>query len=536
MSLLDDLIGRVTALPDGERQAVIAGAVAATKAMRWIPNPGPQDAAWQCQADVLLYGGQGGGGKSNLLIGTALTSHTVSLIMRRRYGDLSAMTEEAIRFNGTRRGFNASPPPKLRTPDGRLIEFGAAAVLGSEQNWQGKPRDLLGVDEATQFAESQIRFLMGWVRSTKEGQRCRTILATNPPLSAIGIWVVGMFRPWLDLTHARPARHGELRWYVTDPDGKDMEVEGPDPVTLDGKTLIPKSRTFIPAELADNPYLIHTGYQAELDALPEPIRSAVRDGNFMAARQDDEWQVIPSAWVFEAQARWTPVPPHGVPMTAMGVDVAQGGKDDTTLAPRHDGWFAPLVAVPGKRTPFGRDVAGLIIANRRDDATVIIDLGGGYGGAAYEHLKSNDPSFPVVGYKGAEKSTRRTRDNKLRFTNKRSEAIWRVREALDPSQPGGSPIQLPDDQVLVADLTAATFEVGPNGITVESKEDVCKRLSRSTDRGDAVVMSWFGGLRQIMNQVANMQATAEQGNPMRAGRNTARPAVILGHMAARRQR
>ena len=535
MSLLDDLLGRVTALPAEQRAAIEADALAVTKGMRFVPNPGPQTDAWFSKADVLLYGGQGGGGKSALLIGAALESHFISLIMRRRYGDLSAMTEEAVRFNGTRRGFNGSPPPKLRTPDGRLIEFGAAAVIGSEEAWQGKPRDLLGVDEAAQFAESQIRFLMGWVRSTKEGQRCRSILASNPPLSAIGIWMVGMFRPWLDLTHPRPARHGELRWYVTDPDGKDLEVDGPTPVTLDGKKLIPKSRTFIPAELSDNPYLINTGYQAELDALPEPIRSAVRDGNFMAARQDDEWQVIPSAWIFEAQARWTPIAPHGVPMTAIGVDVAQGGLDDTTLAPRHDGWFAPLVAVPGKRTPFGRDVAGLIIANRRDDATVIIDLGGGYGGAAYEHLKSNDSSFPVVGYKGAEKSTRRTRDNKLRFTNKRSEAIWRFREALDPSQMGGSPIFLPDDPMLVADLTAPTFEVGPNGIQVESKEEVCKRLHRSTDRGDAVIMSWFGGMRQVMNQVANMRISAEQGNPMRAGR-MARPQVIMGHMAARRAR
>src|SRR3546814_1539203 len=78
----------------------------------------------------------------------------------------------------------------------------------------------------------------------------------------------------------------------------------------------------------------------------------------------------------------------------------------------------------------------------------------------------------------------------LGFYNKRSETIWRFREALDPSQPGGSPIALPPDPMLVADLTAPTFTVPPRGIKVESKEDVCKRLGRSTDRGDAVVMAW----------------------------------------------
>lgn len=442
---------------------------------------------------------------SGLILGLALTAHKRTLIVRRQYGDLGALTEEAIKFNGTRDGFNGSPPPKLRTRDGRLIEFAGLHAAGSEQAWQGRPHDLFAADEACQLLESQVRFLMGWVRTTEIGQRCRSVLASNPPLTAAGQWIVGMFRPWLDLTHPKPAKHGELRWFITDPDGKDMEVPDARPVELDGKTLIPKSRTFIPAKLADNPFLVNTNYQAELDALPEPIRSAVRDGNFMAARQDDEWQVIPSAWVFAAQSRWSSVPPMQVPMSAIGVDVAQGGADDTVLAIRHDGWFAPLVSVPGKRTPYGRDVAGLVVAHRRDGATVVIDMGGGYGGAAYEHLKANDADFPVVGYKGAEASTKRTADRKLRFTNRRSEAYWKFREALDPSQPGGSPIALPEDPALVADLTAPTFEVGPNGIKVETKEDVCKRLGRSTDRGDAVVMAWTSGEHGV---VARARAAA----------------------------
>jgi hypothetical protein len=51
---------------------------------------------------------------------------------------------------------------------------------------------------ATQSAESQVRFLMGWVRSEDPAQRCRTVLATNPPLSPEGLWFVKMFAPWLD--------------------------------------------------------------------------------------------------------------------------------------------------------------------------------------------------------------------------------------------------------------------------------------------------------------------------------------------------
>ena len=57
---------------------------------------------------------------------------------------------------------------------------------------------------------------------------------------------------------------------------------------------------------------------------------------------------------------------------------------------------------------------------------------------------------------------------------------------------------------MMADLTAPTFETTPNGIRAESKEKVCERLGRSTDRGDAVVMSWFDGPKQTSHAMAWM--------------------------------
>jgi hypothetical protein len=227
-----------------------------------------------------------------------------------------------------------------------------------------------------------------------------------------------MFAPWLDLTHQRPARPGEPRWFVVVTESgqtKDVEVDGPSRVTIDGKELIPHSRTFIPASLKDNPFLVNTGYQAQLDALPEPYRSAVRDGNFMAARKDDERQVIPTAWVLQAQSRWTPRPPQGVPMCAMGVDVAAGGDDETVIAMRYDGWYAPLIGVPGRKTPDGAAVAGLVMQHRRGSPKVVIDVGGGYGGAPFEHIRAN--GIEVVGYKGAAATQTRTKDRQLKFVN-----------------------------------------------------------------------------------------------------------------------
>jgi hypothetical protein len=80
------------------------------------------------------------------------------------------------------------------------------------------------------------------------------------------------------------------------------------------------------------PFLVNTNYQANLDGLPEPLRSAVRDGNFMAARQDADFQVIPTQWIIEAQARWKPDGYKSFHMTAMAFDPAGGGADAAELA------------------------------------------------------------------------------------------------------------------------------------------------------------------------------------------------------------
>jgi hypothetical protein len=501
MSDLQDTLDELTTLPAETKDAIRTQRRERTKHLKWQPTPGPQHEAFESEAVELLYGGQAGPGKTDLILGLAFEAHLRSLIMRRQYTDMGAMTERAIEINGSRDGYSGSHPMTMR-PTGRedqLIEFGACAKMGDEQHWQGQPHDLVAFDETVQFLEQQVRYLCGWNRSTVKGQRCRIVMATNPPITADGYWIIPMFAPWLDITFPNPAKSGELRWVLTDPDGRDMWVDGPDDVkTWNGQDYHPISRSFIHGTLDDNPYLINTDYSKRLDQLPEPMRSAYRDGNFMAAREDTANQAIPTAWVLEAQNKWNPEPPQGIPMCAIGVDASGGGQDPLILAIRHDGWFAPMIEIPAKNIPtdsIGRFSAGVIVSHRRQDAAVIIDMGGGYGGSMYEHLKDNriDP----IPYKGAEKSKARTSDRQLGFTNKRSQAIWQMREALDPNQDGGSPIALPRDPELLADLTAPTFEIAPNGIKIEPKEKVVDRLGRSTDKGDAVCMSWYGGDRRL---------------------------------------
>ncbi|KKL56017.1 hypothetical protein LCGC14_2249600, partial [marine sediment metagenome] len=389
--------------------------------------------------------------------------------------------------------------------------------------------DLLCIDEVVQLLESQVRFLMGWLRGP-EGQRKRVILASNPPTGVQGDWIIPMFAPWLDDRHPNPAKHGELRWYVTDVDGNDLEVDGPDVKIDDGKGgyLDTLSRTFIPGTLSDNPFLKDTGYKAQLDALPEPLRSAIRDGNFMAARVDEANQLIPTAWIREAQNRWQSDPPYGIPQCAIGVDCARS-LDETVLARRHDGWYADFIAVPGSETPHGTDIAALVLKHRQNESVIVVDVGEGTGGETYAHLKDNlsdDGTTPsVLRYRGMDKTVHRTAERQLGFFNVRAAAYWEFREALNPGQQGGSPIALPDDPRLVADLTAVTWELTPQGIKILSKKLVVEKLQRSPDRGDAVVMAWTGGPKSITH-INEWRSYQRIGKVFSSRRN---PQVNMGH-------
>lgn len=511
MTLLDDVLARLDTLPSEQRQSVIQEALSATKDMLWVPNAGAQTEAYHCDADELFYGGSAGGGKSDLMIGLSLTEHKRSLVLRRTNKEASKLFERYRDIIGHRDGWNGQDSV-WRLPDGRVIDIGGCQLEDDKQKYKGTPHDLIGFDEVSDFTESQYTFITIWNRSADAGQRCRVVAAGNPPTRPEGYWVIKYWAPWLDSTHPNPAKPGELRWFLGG-----EEVDGPGPYVVDGKEVKARSRSFIPAKLEDNPDLAATDYDSVLAGLPEALRLAYREGRFDIEHQDDHWQAIPTAWVREAQARWTAQPPVGIPMCAIGVDVAQGGGDNTVLAIRHDGWFAPLQVFPGSQTPLGSDVAGLVMSKRRDSAKVIIDVGGGWGADAYAHLKENQ--IDALGYMGVKQSVNRTVDRQLRFSNTRTEAYWRFREALNPDQPGGSPIMLPDDRELLADLTAPTYAPVPGGIALEAKDKLIKRIGRSPDRGDAVVMAWHSGAKAITD--------LQQWKAREMGRNLGRAPVVV---------
>lgn len=484
-----DLLRVYADLSDAPRRSVYRLFGSDSETHPWRPlvdiadweRPTPQALAYDSQADFLFYGGAAGGGKTDLLIGLALTAHRRSVIFRREAKQLRAIVDRIAAIRKSHQGFNAQSN-RWRLEEGRLLDLGGVKDAGDEQAWQGQPHDLIGFDELPQFLESQFRFLVGWNRTTEPNQRCRVVGAGNPPGSAEGEWVIRFWGPWLDPQHPDPALPGELRWYAGLA-GEDVAVSGPTPVAHKGERVTPKSRTFIPSAVEDNPFLAATGYKAMLQALPEPLRSQMLRGDFTAGRDDDPWQVIPTEWVRLAQARWESEKPTGS-MDALGVDVARGGADDTVLTARYGGWFAPQIVQPGAATPNGQATAALVVAYLRDDATAFVDVIG-VGASAYDHLAGLRVN--VVACNAAVASSARDRSGQLGFANRRAEWWWRMREALDPQY--GDALSLPPDRALLADLCAPRWTVTARGVQVEAKDNIVKRLGRSPDRGDSAVLA-----------------------------------------------
>ncbi|HEY0201492.1 MAG TPA: terminase, partial [Burkholderiaceae bacterium] len=436
--------------------------------------------------DIVGFGGAAGGGKTDLACGLATTQHRKTGVFRLNGTELTGINDRLAELLGGRDAYSGRDNiwRFARHSDCAAVqvEMGSFPNPGDEAKYQGRPHDLLVFDEASNMREAAVRFLLGWLRTTVPGQRCRALMTFNPPTYAEGRWIVEFFAPWLDKKHPNPAKPGELRWFTTI-DGKDKEVPSGAPFVHNGETIQPLSRTFIPSRVTDNPYLMGTGYMSMLSALPEPLRSQMLYGDFNAGITDNPWQVIPTAWVEAAQARWA-LPAKLEPMDSIGVDVARGGKDSTILAPRHGMWFAMPTALPGRDTPDGPTVAGQVVGARRDDAVVHIDVIG-VGASPYDFLQ--ELRVQAVGVNVSESPTALDKSGRLRFFNLRSQLWWQMREALDPAANTG--IALPPVPQLLADLCAPTWSISGNTIKVASREEIIKAIGRSPDYGSAYTLA-----------------------------------------------
>jgi predicted phage terminase large subunit-like protein len=254
-------------------------------------------------AQIAIYGGQAGGGKTWALLAEALRHYQVSrfgaVIFRRTSPQITnegGLWDESMELY---------PPFKLKpkhTLDwafdkGGNIGFRHLQYENDKLAWQGSQITLLGFDELTHFTESQFFYLLSRNRSTC-GVRPYVRATTNPVPAddPVGGWVNRLVSWWIDQATglAIAERSGLLRWFIRRQgellwaDSKQELIERYGRPELadnhEEQTAQPKSLTFIPARLSDNPTLLHQDptYRANLLALPEVERQRLAEGNWNA--------------------------------------------------------------------------------------------------------------------------------------------------------------------------------------------------------------------------------------------------------------
>lgn len=455
----------------------------------WYPQTGPQSLGYLSEADELFFGGSAGGGKTDLMIGLGLTAHVKSLIIRLEATQLQGFKERIKVLMGEGDRWQGVGPHGgiLRTRDHRTLEFsGCDSFQAANSKFRGRDHDLKAFDELPTLPQQVYEFIIGWNRSVIPTQRCRVVAGGNPPARPEEEWVLDYWAPWIKDFTAEP---GEILWFARI-DGKYKQVESNRPFVYKKETIYPRSRTFIPARLEDNPILESTGYRQTLQGMPEPYRTQLLYGDMTIGLADDAHQLIPTEWIDIAMRRSRNLVYTPTLLTAVGVDPSRGGKDRSTIAKRYDNYIPPIIVIPGKEVREGPALAGRILLNVEWlYCPIIIDITGTAGGGVYDSLNLMATNAQVYPFVAAAKSEYKDRSGRIKMRNKRTEAYWRFRDWLDPTNNTGA--ILPEDPELRVELAATRWYMYPSGAGIEEKEDIMERLpnNRSPDKADAVAMT-----------------------------------------------
>ena len=173
----------------------------------------------------------------------------------------------------------------------------------------------------------------------------------------------------------------------------------------------------------------------------------------------------------------------GGPVTRVGVDVARSGDDKTVIAVCRGHRVDSLRYSSHQDT---MTTAGLVkgILDANPEAIAVIDADG-LGAGVYDRLR--EQGYTVEPFHAGSKTKKRDRSGEQGFANVRVGAWWHLRELLEVPD---SDVELPDDDVLLGDLTAPHWDVNSDSkILLEAKVKIKSRLGRSTDAADAVVMA-----------------------------------------------
>lgn len=267
------------------------------------PQQGPQEAFLASPADIAIYGGAAGGGKTWGLLLEPLrhiaNPEFGAVFFRRNTTQIrneGGLWDESERLYPAVNGDPKSHNLQWDFPSGAAVTMAHLEYDKTALNYQGSQIPLICFDELTHFSAKQFWYMLSRNRSMC-GVRPYVRATCNPDAES---WVAGFIAWWIDQETglAIPERSGALRWFVR---VGDTIQWADDPQQLAEFTMVddagqtvpipPKSVTFISAKLTDNKKLMEAdpGYMANLMALSRVDRERLLGGN---------WKIRPSAGLY----------------------------------------------------------------------------------------------------------------------------------------------------------------------------------------------------------------------------------------------
>src|ERR1700730_18570168 len=268
-------------------------------------QPGPQTEFLRSAADICIYGGAAGGGKTTGLILEPLrhvswVANFTAVFFRRTMPQITnpgALWDESLNFYPRLGGIPHLRMREWRWPRGK-IKFSHLQFDTTVYDWQGAQITLICFDELTHFSAHQFFYMVSRNRSTC-GVRPYIRATCNPDSES---WVADFLSWWIDPESGLPVpeRAGVLRYFIRVAE-KIEWADRPEELTRNHPRAAelppgiepprPISVTFIPATVFDNPALLRVNpeYLAWLLSLPTLERERLLGGN---------WKIRPAAGLY----------------------------------------------------------------------------------------------------------------------------------------------------------------------------------------------------------------------------------------------
>lgn len=213
-------------------------------------------------------------------------------------------------------------------------------------------------------------------------------------------------------------------------------------------------------------------------------------GMFPKASEDT---LIPYEWIQQAFANWEKYQqenPYNFDEKKIGVDVAGMGRDNSVICTRQGRYVHRFLTHQSVGKADHMHISGIVaneLANPK--TTAYIDtIGEGAGVFSRLQELGHDNVFSCKFSEGAKDLKDVT--GVYSFANMRAFLFWAVRDWLNPRNNNNA--CLPPDDDFLEEATAIRWKFASNGsIQIEPKEEIKKRLRRSTDKFDALANTFY---------------------------------------------